>query len=103
MTTIQMVLTALGVIGGGSGIVALFKMRPEMSRIMVSTATEMITNLNNEIKRLREEVAEERRICEERLEEQGQEIARLRAEVADLRTAFDAIDERKKRHREEEP
>lgn len=95
----------VGLLGGGGilgGFVALFKMRPENTRIIVSAAegavvvqTKTITNLVNEVERLHEEVANERRNCDERLAEQDQEIHRLREEVNAMREIFTLIDDRK--------
>lgn len=106
MNSVELVIAILG--GGGilGGVVALFKLRPEVTRVTVSAAegavivqTSVITSLNSEVKRLREEIVEERRQCDERVERQDQEIARMRSEVEDLREAFDAIDERRYKKR----
>lgn len=92
----QIALAILGVVGGGGGIVALFKMRPEVSRVVISSAegavvvqSGVITDLRNEITRLRVELEEERRECEERIDAQD-------AEIAALRQTVNRIDQRRK-------
>lgn len=104
MTGAELVIYVCG--GGGilGGIVTLFKLRPEVTRVTVSAAegavivqTSVIAALNSEVQRLRAEVIEERRICDERLGGQDKEIARLRNEIGSLRQAFSAIDERRRR------
>lgn len=92
----QIALALVGLVGGGGGIVALFKMRPEVSRVVISSAegavvvqSGVITDLRNEISRLRTELDEERRECEERIDAQDSEIAALRETV-------ERIDQRRK-------
>lgn len=94
MTTLELMVAVFGSSGMIGGAVALFKLKPDVARVTVSAAegavivqTGVITNLNNEITRLHEEVAEERRICDE-------EIARCQAEIKSLRDVFNKIDER---------
>jgi hypothetical protein len=99
--------TLITIFGSGgiiAAIVAIFKLRPETSRIIVSAAegavivqSETINNLHKDVKRLRDDVQEERRICDERLAEQDQEISSLHTEVTELRRIFTTIDERQSR------
>lgn len=94
MSPTDLVVAVLG--GGGilGGIVALFKLRPEVARVTVSAAegavivqTGVIENLSGEITRLRTEIIEERRNCD-------QEIARCQAEIKSVHEILSRIDER---------
>lgn len=99
MTTLEGIIAAVTVVGGGGGIVALFKMRPEVARVAVSASegavivqTGVITNLNNEIERLHRELKEEREICDKRLEAYERELRKMKEIV-------DAVDERRKKEK----
>lgn len=87
---IKVILEVAAVLLGGggiiSGIVALFKIRPEVARVTVSAAEgavivqqSVITSLSNEIERLKASEQD----CNSRMEA--------------MRRAFEAIDERKNR------
>lgn len=96
------VLTIL--IGGGgiaTGVVALFKIKPEVARVTVSAAegavlvqTGVIASLRAEIERLCLELANDRRIRDE-------ERTEYKTEIEALHRAFATIDERRNSRRDD--
>lgn len=77
-------------LGGGGGIAAFVKMKPERGRIVIDAAqgavvvqSGVMTDLRAELDRLKREIDELR-------EDRDAEVARLRAEAAELRAGRDA-------------
>lgn len=86
-----------------AAVVALFKLRPDTNRVVVSAAegavvvqTSVITNLQKEIERL----GSDHQDCEKRVTDQKKDY---QLEIAELRLLIKAIDDRKGARRDGDP
>lgn len=84
-----LVALILGV-GGGGGIVALFKVKPERGRIVIDAAQGAVVVQSGVMDELRKELDRLKEELDELRSDRDAEVNRLRAEVVELRSGRDA-------------
>jgi hypothetical protein len=89
------IIPALAILFGTGGVaasvVALVKVQPETTRVIIASAKgavvvqrEVIENLNVELERVNEALVEERRTCDERLAAQDRKIELMENRLREL-------------------